>query len=175
MAGDHIYPTATRGLTGPGEGTASDRDTAGVRVPPPFLYLAGLALGFGLEALLPSASLAPALAWAAGGLLLAAGLVLSAAFFRAFRRARTPVDLRKPTAALVTTGPYRLSRNPGYLSLTLIYAGIAILTSALWAFVALVPVFVAVEYRVIRREERYLERRFGDEYAAYRSRTRRWL
>ena len=151
-------------------------ETAGVRVPPPpLLYIAGLGIGIGLDALLPSASLSRALAWLVGGLLLVAGLCLAAAFFSAFRRARTPVDLRKPTSALVTSGPYRLSRNPGYLSLALIYAGVAIAASTLWAFASLVPTLLVIEYAVIRPEERYLERKFGNDYTSYKARTRRWL
>lgn len=151
------------------------QDTAGVRVPPPLLYIASLAIGFGLEALLPSASLSGVVRWSVGGVLLVAGLALAAAFFAAFRRARTPVDLRKPTTTIVTTGPYRLSRNPGYLSLALIYAGIAVLTGALWTLAPLLPTLVVVDRGVIAREERYLERKFGEEYLRYMAQTRRWL
>ena len=151
-----------------------DRSEA-IAPPPPLIYIVGLGAGFGLEALFPSASLPPVLAWSVGGGVLVAGLVLAGAFFAAFRRARTPVDLRKATSAIVTTGPYRWSRNPGYVSLTLIYAGIAVLASVLWAFVSLIPTLVVIEYGVIRREERYLERKFGQEYLAYKARTRRWL
>lgn len=156
-------------------GVRAERDTAGVAIPPPLLYVVGLGLGLALDALLPSASLPRALAWSVGGALIAAGLGLAAAFFAAFRRARTPVDLRKPTSAIVTTGPYRLSRNPGYVSLTLIYAGIAIVASTLWPFLTLIGTLLVVDHAVIRREERYLERRFGDEYLRYRARVRRWL
>lgn len=150
-------------------------DTSGVKVPPPLLYIAGLAAGFGLEAVLPSVSLDPAVSWSVGGPLVVAGLCLAASFFAAFRRARTPVDLRKPTSMIVTDGPYRLSRNPGYLSLALVYAGIAVAASALWAFATLVPVLAAVDRAVISREERYLERKFGGEYLNYKRGTRRWL
>lgn len=165
-----ISPQANR------ESSSAEPDRSGaIAPPPPLIYIAGLGVGFGLDALLPSVSLPPVVTWAVGGAVLVAGLCLAASFFAAFRRARTPVDLRKPTSAIVTTGPYRLSRNPGYLSLTLIYAGIAILASALWAFVSLIPVLVLIEYGVIRREERYLERKFGEEYLSYKERTRRWL
>jgi protein-S-isoprenylcysteine O-methyltransferase Ste14 len=154
---------------------AAERDRPGVIAPPPLIYMVGLAIGFGSEALLPSASLPAALAWSLGGALLLAGLVLAVSFFNAFRRARTPVDVRKPTTAIVTTGPYRLSRNPAYLSLALIYVGITVLTGALWALAPLVPTLILVDRGVIAREERYLERKFGDEYLRYKARTRRWL
>ena len=151
------------------------RDAAGVIAPPPFIYLAALAVGFGLDALLPPPELPGTLARAAGVVLLAGGLSLSAWFFVTFRRAQTPVDVRKPTAALVTTGPFRLSRNPAYVSLTLIYAGIALLANVVWAFASLVAALVAVQQGVIKREERYLERKFGDRYLRYKARTRRWI
>ena len=155
---------------------AAQEDTAGVKLPPPpVVYIAGFGLGLALDASLPSVSLSRALAWSLGGLLLVAGFCLAAAFFSAFRQARTPVDLRKPTSTIVTSGPYRLSRNPGYLSLALTYAGTAVVASTLWAFVTLVPTLLVINYGVIRREERYLERKFGAEYTSYKERTRRWL
>lgn len=158
-----------------GSPSAAPDVSGAIAPPPPLIYIVGLGAGFVLDPLLPSVTLSPVVAWAAGGGLLVAGLGLAASFFAAFRRARTPIDLRKPTSAIVTTGPYRFSRNPGYLSLTLIYAGITILTSTLWAFVTLIPTLVTIEYGVIRREERYLERKFGNEYLRYKARTRRWL
>jgi protein-S-isoprenylcysteine O-methyltransferase Ste14 len=151
------------------------RDNPGVAIPPPFIFAVALVIGFSADALLPSASPPEAVRWPVGGALLSVGLALSLAFFAAFRRAGTPIDLRKPTSAIVTTGPYRLSRNPGYLSLVLIYVGVAILTSTLWALAALLPVLLIVDRRVIRREENYLARKFGDEYGQYKMRTRRWI
>jgi protein-S-isoprenylcysteine O-methyltransferase Ste14 len=155
----------------------SDRrsESSGVIAPPPLIYLAALAIGFGLEALLPSASLPDTLAWSVGGVLIAAGMALARAFLGALRRARTPVDPYKATTAIVTTGPYRLSRNPGYLAMALIYAGIAVAAEALWAFVPLVPALILIDRGVIAREERYLEGKFGEEYRRYKARTRRWL
>ncbi|HEY3186577.1 MAG TPA: isoprenylcysteine carboxylmethyltransferase family protein [Solirubrobacteraceae bacterium] len=151
------------------------RDAPGVIAPPPFIYLGALAVGFGLEALLPSASVPAALEWSLGGALLLAGSALATSFIAAFRRARTPVDVRKATTTIVTTGPYRLSRNPGYLGLTLIYSGIAVLSGALWLFAPLVLALVVIDRGVIAREERYLERKFGEQYLRYKARTRRWL
>jgi protein-S-isoprenylcysteine O-methyltransferase Ste14 len=154
---------------------SAGRDTPGVIAPPPLIYLAGLAIGFGLDALLPSASLPDWLTWSLGSALLFAGLALAASFARAFRHARTPVNPGASATTLVTTGPYRLSRNPGYLGMAFGYAGTAILSGALWAFVPLVPTLILIDRGVIRREERYLERRFGEQYSRYRDRTRRWL
>ncbi len=81
----------------------------------------------------------------------------------------------EPTTALVTGGPYRLSRNPAYLADTLLYGAIALLADAAWALVPLPLVLAVIQYGVILREERYLERRFGQDYRNLQARTRRWI
>ena len=153
----------------------AEDDTAGVVAPPPLIYLAGLGLGFLLEALLPSAEIPGALRWPLGVLLVIAGAALALSFIRAFARQRTAVEPWKPTTALVTTGPYRVTRNPGYLGMALTYAGIAVLASALWPFATLLPTLLVIDRGVIAREERYLERKFGAEYTDYKGRVRRWI
>lgn len=131
-------------------------------------------IGFGLDAVLPSASF-PDVLRALGWPLLVVGLGFLASFVAAFRRRGTPVDPYKSTTAIVTDGPYRLSRNPGYLGMALVSAGIVLLGNAPWAFPTLAVAVVVIDRGVIAREERYLERRFGDEYLRYKARTRRWL
>lgn len=150
-------------------------DSPGVVAPPPLVYLVCLAGGFGLDALLPSASLPDALEAWLGWTLVIAGLGLLGSFVAAFGRARTPVDVSQAATTLVTTGPYRLTRNPAYLGMTLVYVGIGVLSEALWTFVPLVIALAVVDRWVIAREERYLERRFGEEYLEYKMRVRRWL
>ena len=102
-----------------------------------------------------------------GGLLLAA--------FRRFKAVGTNIPTWQPTTALATDGIYRLSRNPIYLGLTLIYAGIAIAAGSFWPLLLLVPLLVIMRYGVIGREEAYLERLFGDAYRDYQRRVRRWI
>ena len=152
----------------------SDPSAAGVVAPPPVIFAAGLASGFGLEAVLPSAEL-PAVARAAGVVLVVAGAGLAGAFAAALRRARTPIDPRRPTTALVTSGPYRVSRNPGYLGMALASAGVALATGTLWPLATLVPTVVVVDRGVVAREERHLETRFSADYARYQRRVRRWI
>jgi protein-S-isoprenylcysteine O-methyltransferase Ste14 len=155
--------------------TRGRRDIPGVIAPPPLIYLGGLAIGFLLEALLPGASLPGVLRWGVGGLLLAAALGLLGWWRSSFRRADTPLPPYKPTTALVTDGPYRLSRNPGYLAFTLIYGAIALLADAPWALLPLPVVLAVMQRGVIMREERYLDRLFGQDYRDFKSRTRRWF
>jgi protein-S-isoprenylcysteine O-methyltransferase Ste14 len=139
------------------------------------IYGGFLIVGLGLEALLPSPHVSDAVAVPVGIVLIGAGSALALSFLRAFRRARTPIDVRAAATTLVTTGPYRISRNPGYLGMALAYAGIAVLVPAPWALVTLVGALAVVDRMVIVREERFLERCFGDEYRRYKMRTRRWI
>ena len=157
------------------ESASAPRDSAGVRVPPPFIYLGGLALGFALEALLPGTSFSGVLQWALGGALLAAGVALAGWFNTTFHREGTAVEPWKPTTAIVSTGPFRLTRNPAYLGMALVYAGIALMSEALWALAPLPLVLLAIDRGVIAREERYLARKFGQEYLDYKGRVRRWV
>jgi protein-S-isoprenylcysteine O-methyltransferase Ste14 len=167
--------TPDSSLNQPASSAVPARDAPGVIGPPPLIYIGALAVGFGLDALLPSASMPSWLAWSAGSVLLVAGGSLAVSFLAAFRRARTPVDPSKATTAIVTTGPYRLSRNPGYLGMTLTYAGICLLAGALWALVPLIAALIVIDRGVIKREERYLQAKFAQEYLRYKARTRRWL
>ena len=151
------------------------RDTAGVVAPPPLIFLAGLGIGFGLEALLPGGSLPGLVRWAVGGFLVVAGLALLATFQSSFNRSGTAVEPWKPTTAIVTSGPYGFTRNPAYLGMALVYVGIAFLAGAPWALVPLPLVLLVINNGVILREERYLERKFGNEYLDYKGRVRRWI
>jgi protein-S-isoprenylcysteine O-methyltransferase Ste14 len=150
-------------------------DTAGVIAPPPLIYLGALGIGFGLDAVIGTGSLPPTVAVPIGAASIVAGAGLLGSFLRAFQRARTPVDPYTPSEAIVTDGPYRLTRNPAYLGMALTYAGIAIVSNAPWALAPL-PVAIAVINRgVIAREERYLARKFGTPYVDYKRRVRRWM
>jgi protein-S-isoprenylcysteine O-methyltransferase Ste14 len=170
----NAVPTSVSGRPLPAH-SAGGQDVPGVIAPPPLIYVVGLAAGFGLEALLDSPSLPGALAWPVGAALMVTGGALARSFFRAFGRAGTPVSPYSTSTKLVTTGAYRLSRNPGYLGMALAYAGIAVIAGALWAFASLVVVLVLIDRGVIVREERFLERKFGEDYLRYKRRTRRWL
>jgi protein-S-isoprenylcysteine O-methyltransferase Ste14 len=157
------------------EDRSTDRAIPGVIAPPPLIYLGGLAIGFGMEAVLPGGSLPGHLPHVLGAVVLVLGLGLQGWWIASFRRADTPMPPWEPTRALVTGGPYRLSRNPAYLSDALMYAGIALLADAPWALAPLPVVLLVMDRGVILREERYLERRFGEDYRQFKARRRRWI
>jgi protein-S-isoprenylcysteine O-methyltransferase Ste14 len=154
------------------------RDTADVIAPPPVLYGAALLLALLLHTAIgpwPIASPARDPLMAAGAALVLIGLALSAAVMRAFAKARTPVPPYRPTTSFVSTGLYRYTRNPDYLGQTLLYIGITFIVRSWWPLVLLPLVLLLVHVGVIRREERYLEARFGQTYRDYTARVRRWF
>jgi len=150
-------------------------DTAGVVAPPPLIYAGALTAGLLAKALFPVRFLPRTVALALGGSLVGSGLLLVLSGLRAMRRAGTEVRPDRPTTSLVVDGPYRFTRNPLYLGLTLVYGGITALANSLPSALLLPLVLLVMRRGVIEREERYLERTFGDEYVQYKTRVRRWI
>jgi protein-S-isoprenylcysteine O-methyltransferase Ste14 len=152
-----------------------DRDDPGIKVPPPLIYLVPLVLGVLLDRRRHLPFLPRGVARALGWPLIGGGLALSGWFLRTMRAADAPIRTDRPVPRLTTEGPFRFSRNPGYLALAIIYAGIAVLRDSLWAILPLPLVVFVIQREVIGREERYLERAFGEEYLDYKGRVRRWV
>ena len=156
-------------------------DAMGLGVPPPpVVFFGPLVLGLLLNRKLPAPFLPHRSSRILGLPLLSSGLLLGGWFYRTMKRAGTPIIGEpfvpgRPTSSLVTDGPFRYTRNPGYLGLALLYAGIAVLRNALWAILLLPVVVYVIQREVIGREESYLERTFGEEYLAYKARVRRWV
>jgi protein-S-isoprenylcysteine O-methyltransferase Ste14 len=161
----------------PMEGTdmQATKPTAGVPFPPPTVYVLGLLLAIPLELLFPTGGL-PVLVTVIGTLIgVAISLYMDGGAMSHFSRADTPAIPFKPTEALVTTGPYRFTRNPMYVGMAALYIALALAFGLLWAFAFLPVVLIIIDRQVIAREEPYLERLFGQEYLEYKQRVRRWL
>jgi protein-S-isoprenylcysteine O-methyltransferase Ste14 len=155
--------------------TPGNADNPGVIAPPPLIYAGALVIGLLANRMYPVPFIPRGLSRVLGWPLIVGGLVIGSLGFREMQRAGTNVDPREPTTAIVTGGPYSFTRNPLYLSMTLIYGGITALAKALPAAL-LLPIVLAIMRRgVIEREERYLERKFGDEYLDFKARVRRWI
>ena len=154
---------------------ADEQDNPGGWVPPPLTYLLTLLLGLVLDRRLHLPFLPHRVAGVLGWPLVGGGMALATWFIRTMRGADTTLDVNKPVSSLVQDGPFRYSRNPGYLSLAMIYAGIATLRNALWAILLLPLLLLVTQRELIEREERHLERTFGEEYLAYKRRVRRWV
>jgi protein-S-isoprenylcysteine O-methyltransferase Ste14 len=151
------------------------QDHPGIRVPPPLIYVLPLISGLLLDRKAHVPFLPRRAARSLGWPLLGGGVLLSRWFLRTMREADAPVRTDRPVPRLTTEGPFRYTRNPGYLSMALIYTGIAVLRNALWAILFLPVVLYVIQRGVIEREERYLERTFGEEYVNYKAQVRRWI
>jgi protein-S-isoprenylcysteine O-methyltransferase Ste14 len=136
---------------------------------------APLVLGLVLNKKFPVSFLPRRMTRILGWPLLISGVLLWGWFIWALRRADTPISPYESATRPVTDGPFRYTRNPGYLSATLIYAGIASLANALWAILLLPAMLIVLQRGVVKREERYLERKFGEAYLRYKAQVQRWI
>jgi protein-S-isoprenylcysteine O-methyltransferase Ste14 len=152
----------------------ADVDNAGVIVRPPLIYAAALAAMLVLRWLWPLPILGGAALWP-GLALVALGVGILIWGRRTLVAGGTNVDPSLPSTAVITSGPYRFSRNPLYGGLAVVYLGLTLAFDAWWGIVLLALVLIVMHLGVIQREERYLERKFGDGYRHYRSAVRRYL
>jgi protein-S-isoprenylcysteine O-methyltransferase Ste14 len=154
------------------------RDSAGVIAPPPLIALAAVVLGLALDRLLPAYLLTVLLSFEArvglGVLLIAAGVALAFTARSTFVRFGTHVNPFKPSSTLVTTGVFAHVRNPMYLGLALLVAGIGISLGSDWTLVMLVAGALTIHFGVVKREERYLEAKFGEPYRQYMGKVPRY-
>jgi protein-S-isoprenylcysteine O-methyltransferase Ste14 len=156
--------------------SAPSTDHAEVVVLPPVLHAGAIVLGSVAKhwlggTVLPDRNLRLGL----GVALLVLGFTGTALFVRSFRRTGQEPSPHTPTPALSFDGLFRFTRNPVYISLACVQAGLGIVRDDPWTVGLLVPVMVVMHYGVVLREEAYLEAKFGEEYLAYKRRVRRWL
>jgi len=155
------------------ERVVGQKDHADVKFHPPILLLIHLALVAVLTKIFPLAvGVIPA--WIGYPIVLF-GSVIGVFGIRQLGKANTTVDPHGSVSTIVTDGPYRFSRNPIYIGLASILIGIPLIFESLWGAI-LLPLFIlSLNYYVIRPEEVYLEKKFGDEYTSFKSRVRRWF
>ena len=154
---------------------APKADTTGIRVFAFLYFVAAFLVGVGLELIFPTS-------WPSSGVRIAVALLAGAAWLGLdgvaivlFGLARTSIWPMEPSTALVTSGPYRFTRNPQYLGIAFLYIAFSFASEVIWALAFLPVAVVIVDRFVIAREEPYLERRFGQTYRDYKLRVRRWI
>ena len=151
-------------------------DNPGVGVHPPLFFLCALLLGALIDDRLLRLTIFSNHDWEWLGMIpLLLGLTLAATGRKAMMQRGTNVNPTLPTTAIVENGPFRLTRNPLYLGLTLIYVGLSFFLNTWWSLFLLIPVWLVMHFLVVRREEAYLQRKFGQSYLAYCQRVRRYL
>ena len=142
---------------------------------PPAIPVAALLLSWGLQRAWPlEIHWPPWTRWVGWVLLLAPPLFAAWAAIT-FRRHQTTVNPLGESRTIVRAGPFRVTRNPMYLSLLVLYIGGTLAFSLTWGLLLLLPVFLALHFGVILPEEKYLALRFGNDYADYKRQVRRWL
>lgn len=154
------------------------KDTPGVIAPPPLIFLIGLIAGGTVQWFYPFYILPPeylnvSRIIGASLIVLGLGIVLIAKV--KMERAKTNIEPWKPTTAIITDGIYSYSRNPVYIAMVVIFFGVKLIFNSVWFTPFLVLVLLAMQYGVVLREERYLEKKFGDEYLNYKKKVRRWI
>ena len=154
---------------------ADGQDNPGIKVPPPLIYGVPLVLGLLVDKRAHVPFLPRSAARGLGWPLVGGGVLLSRWFLQTMHDADAPVRTDKPVPRLTTEGPFRYTRNPAYLSMAMIYAGVSSLANALSSILLLPAVLLVIQRGVIEREERYLERKVGGEYLRYKEQVRRWV
>ena len=154
---------------------AEEKDVAGVVAPPPVIFGVPLAIALYEQTSHPIHITTRPVAIALGVVMFGVALPIFVSAVTQFRKADTAVVPYEPTTAIVDAWPYSFTRNPIYLSMALIYVGISLFFNSWWPIFLLPLVLLVIQRGVIEREERYLERKFGDGYLAYKQRVRRWL
>jgi protein-S-isoprenylcysteine O-methyltransferase Ste14 len=150
-------------------------DAPNVKIIPPLVYVAGIVVGLLVSRWLPIAVIPNQAAWIIGGVLIFCGAILAGSAIFKFKGAGTTVRPDRAASSLVIAGPYRITRNPMYLGLALVYLGIAIADQSIWALILLPIILFIIQRRAIEPEEAFLERRFGADYGRYKANVRRWL
>jgi protein-S-isoprenylcysteine O-methyltransferase Ste14 len=149
-----------------------------LHVPVPWVFVLTYLIGAGLESPWPihlGAGASPNLTLGLGGAAFAVGAVIAGWGLLTFRRARTTTVPGKASTQLVTWGPYRFSRNPMYVGLVVAYLGEAAILRQVWPALLLPLVVSYVNWVVIPVEQSKLREVFGEQYARYQERIRRWI
>lgn len=151
------------------------KDNAGVIMFPPLLYFIFMAAGIVISLLFPHHLFSKSVSLFTGILLIATAILIVVLAVRKLVSNKTTVHPAGKTKVIVSDGVYSFTRNPMYLSFTLVYIAVGFLFNAWFCFALLIPLLIIVQKGIIEREEKYLTRKFGDEYLKYKSNVRRWI
>ena len=154
-----------------------DERLAAVRLHPAYIVIGGwISAVVGSELWPIGADMAHGGGARAVGLgLIVLGIVTLVLAYAQLRHARTTIDPRQRTTALVTSGIYRMSRNPVYLGWLLLTAGVGVARGTAFPLAVAGLMLVLLHWAVVVKEEEYLQRVFGEEYRRYRGAVRRWF
>ena len=155
----------------------SKKDSPGVYIPPPLFYVLTFIIAISIQKKIPINNSLFQMEWLkiSGIVLLVISLFFSVRSLRQFFQTRNTLILIKPATSLQTNGIHGITRNPMYVGLAIVYLGLSCILGNWWDFILFPILVLIVKEYIIKREERYLEREFGQKYTDYRSKVRRWL
>jgi protein-S-isoprenylcysteine O-methyltransferase Ste14 len=153
----------------------NDSKGPGVKLPPPLVFVLALAVSAVMHSLWPVGLSDSVILRYLGVTLCVLAVVALIAIGLMFHRHKTSIKPWQPTTTVMSHGPYAFSRNPIYLGFCFIAAGIGLAQNSLWMTLSFLPAALIVFHTAIAREEKYLEKKFGEEYRRYREKVRRWL
>jgi protein-S-isoprenylcysteine O-methyltransferase Ste14 len=153
------------------------KDHPGIYVPPPIIYALTFLAAVFIQKKVP---INDSLFHRQVTKIVGVGLLIIALFFllrslRQFVLSKNTLVTIMPTHSLQTNGIYSITRNPMYLGLAIVYLGISCLIGNWWNIILFPFLLLIIQQYMINREEKYLERRFGQVYLDYKSKVRRWL
>jgi protein-S-isoprenylcysteine O-methyltransferase Ste14 len=154
---------------------SEERRKVGMLIPPPILLLALIAACAVAQVVWCGGFTFSATRGVVGGLTLVASVALFVSCGQRFMQAGTPFRPTSPTTAIVSEGPYRFSRNPMYLGMAGLLAGLGVLLGSPCFAAGLIVFLVVIHFGVVLREERYLESLHGETYRQYKRQVRRWV
>jgi protein-S-isoprenylcysteine O-methyltransferase Ste14 len=152
-----------------------EEDRPGVPIAPPLLFVLPILASLAFEWLAPTSFGHGASRWIIGVLIFVTGIALGGGGFITQKRAGTDPIPFNPTTRIVAHGVYQFTRNPMYVGFALCTLALAILVDSTWMLLAVPIGLVLTDRLIVTREERYLERKFGEEYLNYKRRVRRWI
>ena len=171
-------PRVAPGAVDPGPNSLQDSEDKrgpGLKFPPPLLVVATIGPGYLIDWIKPLPILNGDFVWLSGTALIVAALLLALVSLFHFLELKTHVEPWHPTTTIIKQGVYRFSRNPIYLAFCIATVGSGLVLNSWWVLMAVLPLILLLQKLVIKREEVYLERKFGEVYLDYKHQVRRWF
>ena len=156
------------------EKPTQNKDSHTISVPPPAIFLLLYGLAVGAEQLAPAPFTFAGDQWTGLALLFISFIFALPPVFQ-FISSGNSLSPNRSTESLVTSGFYRLTRNPMYLGAMLAFLGLTFLNQSFWVLIGTILIFLYLNNYIISREEAYMTKKYGKDYESFCRRVRRWL
>ncbi|WP_126455807.1 methyltransferase family protein [Sulfuriflexus mobilis] len=153
-----------------------DKNGASVKLPPPVVFILFILIAYGIHYYFLAVEISSmSFLFYIGSFFVTLGLTTLLVATVSFKRAQTNIKPWKPTTKIISTGIFSYSRNPIYLAFCIVTIGIGLIVNNLWITLSFIPSISVIYFTAIKKEESYLEKKFGQDYLAYKEKVRRWF